>query len=291
MNNVQALIDDEQGARNRMDRSHVDSQDFIDPELPKGTFSNSAYNSYKICGYAYQLKYIDKQPWIGTTQMVRGSSVHKGVEQLLRDKIAGKKTPLAEGLATVAKDYDERSLTVKDWLDEKPGELKDRVLKLYEIYHTTVVDNLNPKAVELPFAVKVEGIPMTGFIDLITEDAAITVGGVAIDDAPKKHVIRDLKTSGKSWSEDQVNKSTQLTLYSHITGVPDVAIDLLLATKKPVFKSTPAKRVKRDAQVLMEDMHEVVDQIKKGNFPKTSIDNWACGERCPYWTQCRGRKY
>ena len=33
---------------------------FLDPRLPKGFFSNSQYNSWLICGKAYEFKYVQQ---------------------------------------------------------------------------------------------------------------------------------------------------------------------------------------------------------------------------------------
>jgi hypothetical protein len=264
---------------------------FSDPKLPKGVFSYSQYNAYKLCGEAYRRKYLEKKPWNGNVFTVRGKAIHSGIEHALREKMANRAVTLEEGLDAVRKDYDESSLQVEDWGETNPKELKGKVEELYKVWHRLALPVLNPRGVEVGFAAKVGDVPMTGYIDLITEDPAINVAGaVKHVDMPTKFVIHDTKTSEKSWSEDQVLKNPQLTLYSMVSGSPYVAIDLLLLVKQPTFKIMTATRGRQEAAVLTEDINDVAAAIKRGDFPKTQIDNWACGPRCQYWSECRGKK-
>lgn len=292
MSNVPTLLARESDAIARQKEAS-----FVDVYLPKKVFSFSQYNAYKICGEAYRRKYLDKVPWNGNNFTLRGSSVHKGVEIALKRKIERKLNPelapisLEEGIANVGADYDQRSLGVEDWGDDKPKELRAKVIQLYTLYHQTVLPTINPVGVETFFAEKVGGVPMTGYIDLLTEDPAVSLGPVSkSDDAPTKFVVHDLKTAKAKWSEDDVEKNPQLTLYAMVTGTPHISVDQLLLTKESRFVAMTATRTAQHAAVFTEDLVEVVESIKRGDFPKTSIDNWSCGPRCQYWKDCRGKK-
>jgi len=268
---------------------------FLDPKLPKGFFSNSQYNSWMICGKAYEFKYVQQ---IGTPDYAstsRGNAVHAGVEHVLKAKMAGAPVNVAEGNEVVSRTFDEKAKGVLDWGDEEPGKVKDLSLALFKAYTTYGLPKINPIAIEKGFAKKVGDVPMVGWIDLIDEQPAIRVPGMSADDAalaPKRLVVADLKTSKAKWSDKEVALDPQLTLYSHIEGTPDVRIDQLIAHKKaPTFLQAESTRAPRDAEILIDHVNEVAEFVRKGVFPKTEIDNWACNkDHCSFYHLCRGKK-
>lgn len=268
---------------------------FLDPKLPKGFFSNSQYNSWLICGKAYEFKYVQQISTPDYASTSRGNSVHAGVEHMLRAKLAKKPATVEEGLEVVSSTFDEKAKGVLDWGDEEPGKVKDTALKLFKAYTTYGLPKINPVAIEEGFAKKIGDVPMVGWIDLVDEQPALRVEGMSEEDAalaPKRLVTADLKTSKAKWSEKEVALDPQLTLYSFIKGTPDVRIDQLIDHKKaPTFLQAESTRTPRDAQILVEHVNEVADFVKKGIFPKTTIDNWACNkDHCSFYHLCRGKK-
>jgi hypothetical protein len=110
--------------------------------------------------------------------------------------------------------------------------------------------------------------------------------------APKRLVTADLKTGRAKWSENEVARDPQLTLYSHVEGSPYVRIDQLLTQKKgPTFLQAESTRTPQDAEVLVEHINQVAEFVRKGVFPMTQIDNWACNKQhCSFYHLCRGKK-
>jgi hypothetical protein len=109
--------------------------------------------------------------------------------------------------------------------------------------------------------------------------------------APKRLVTADLKTSKAKWSEKEVNLDPQLTLYSTSRARRTSRIDQLIDHKKaPTFIQAESKRTPKDAAILVDHVNEVADFVKKGIFPKTTIDNWACNkDHCSFYHLCRGK--
>jgi hypothetical protein len=101
----------------------------------------------------------------------------------------------------------------------------------------------------------------------------------------------DLKTSSSKWTAADVEKDTQLTLYSIVYSTPFVRIDNLVPLKAgPAFHRLEARRDLQAKKILIEDLEETTDLIKAGVFPKTQIDSWACSQKwCGYWSLCRGK--
>lgn len=268
---------------------------FLDPKLPKGFFSNSQYNSWLICGRAYEFKYVQQISTPDYASTSRGNAVHAGVEHMLRAKMAGTPAPLDQGIEVVSRTFDEKAKGVLNWGDEEPGKVKDLALNLFKAYTTYGLAKINPIAIEKGFAKKIGDVPMVGWIDLIDEQPAIPVAGMRPEDValvPKRHVTADLKTGKAKWSETEVAKDPQLTLYSHVEGTPDVRIDQLIAHKKaPIFLQAESTRTPRDAEILVEHVNEVAELVRKGVFPKTPIDHWSCNkDHCSFYHLCRGKK-
>ena len=268
---------------------------FLDPRLPKGFFSNSQYNSWLICGRAYEFKYVQQISTPDYASTSRGNAVHAGVEYALKAKMAGSAFTVDEGKEVVSKTFDEKAKGVLDWGEENPGKVKDLSIQLFNTYAIYALPKINPVAIEKGFAKKVGDVPMVGWIDLLDEQPSIPVKGMSPEDAalaPKRIVTADLKTGKAKWSDKEVALDPQLTLYSHVEGTPDVRIDQLIAHKKaPTFIQAESTRTPKDAEVLIDHVNEVAEFVKKGVFPKTTIDNWACNrDHCSFYHLCRGKK-
>jgi putative RecB family exonuclease len=256
---------------------------FADPGLPKGTFSASQYGLYKNCPKAYEFSYVEgiKQPPSGA--MFAGVTVHAGVEAALNFKKENdmRVPDLAQIHATLSDEFDKGKDDVVTWEDGlDAGTTKDKVLRLYRGYHTVVLPGTKPIAVEQAVIKRIGTVPTVGYLDSL--------------DAGKGFVeLVDVKSSKRAWSQADADKSPQMTLYSVATGIDAVRIDNLVARESG---STDCKQLSstRDAQAkrnLVEDYEETADLVKRGVFPKTTLDSWMCNEKwCGYYGMCRGRR-
>lgn len=256
---------------------------FADPKLPRGTFSASQYGLYKKCPKAYEFSYVDgiKNPPSGI--QLTGTTIHLGAETAHKHLMETQTPPTVEAVKAAMSDhFDVEQEAVASWEEGlDAGKTKDKAMRGYETYHAKALPTVRPMAAEQGFVKKIGVVPMTGFIDLI--------------DAPKpgQLVVADLKHGSASWSQDDVNKDPQFTIYSIVTGIGQVRVDNLVFKKAgPDFSQKTAPRDAQAQRILVEDLEETVDLVKRGVFPKTSIDSWACSEKwCGYWTMCRGRQY
>jgi hypothetical protein len=214
---------------------------------------------------------------------------------MLRAKLASKHTTVEEGREVVSKVFDEKAKGVVDWGEEEPGKIKDVAIRLFNTYATYGLPKVNPIGIEEGFAKKVGDVPMVGWVDLIDEQPAVVTANMAEEDAalaPTRLITADLKTGKAKWSEKEVALDPQLTLYSYVVGTPYVRVDQLIDHKKaPTFLQANSTRTPRDAEILVEHVNEVADFVRKGIFPKTHIDNWACDSgHCSFWDLCRGKR-
>ena len=255
----------------------------VDPILPGGAFSHSQYDAFKACARSYEFKYINNLRSPPSPAMARGTAIHAGVETALIAKKAGQ-TPAADAMLAVVSDaFDKAREPIEEWGEDDPGKLKDVALSLYRVYHLSALPRINPIEIEEPFVVKVGSITVRGIIDLIDHE---TDG----PGDPGRIVVADLKTSAAKWSQSDVDRDPQLSLYTAVKGQINARIDNLVSTKTPAYHRLTTVRGAKDHRNLTEDYEQTVDLIKKGVFPMTSMDSWKCTPKwCPYWGQCRGR--
>ena len=271
------------------------AQDFQDPEIPKGVFSFSQYNSYKICAKAYEFKYIDGTKVPAYASTTKGASVHSGIEFMLLAKKAGAPVTIEAGLGALEKTFTDEAKNVKDWGETPEGLIKDEAVAILKHFALYALPKINPIEIEKGFAKKVGDVPMIGWIDLVDEQPSIDVSKMAAEEAamaPKKRIVVDFKTGRAKWSTHELDKDPQLTLYSHVESTPYIRVDQLITKKKgPAYERGESTRTPRDAEILIEDINETVRYIKAGIFPKAPIDHWSCGpQHCSFWHLCRGKK-
>lgn len=261
---------------------------FADAGLPTGTFSHSQYSRFKICAKSYEFRYVQGLKVAPAVAMFRGTSVHAGAEAAHLHMIQHRAPPALEAMKEVVSGaFEKGKEEVTEWGEDKPGDVKDQSLKLYAKYHADNLPLLRPVAAEEGFAARIGTVPMTGYIDLLEQHS-----GFAKPAPSDPVIVVDLKTSSAKWSTSDVENDTQLTLYSIVKKASLVRIDNLVTLKAgPALHRLESTRTSRQQGVFVEDLEETADFVKRGVFPKASIDSWACSEKwCGYWKQCRGRR-
>lgn len=274
--------------------------DFKDPTLPSQVFSHSQYNSWLICGKAYEFKYVTKYATPEYVATANGSAVHSGIEHTLINKMGGKIVPIEEGLELISKIIDEKSKLIADWGvggDEEMSaeKLKSKAQRLFRAFYVNALPKINPVGIEKGFAKKLGDVPVIGYIDLVDEQPALVVPGMSPEEAanaPVKRVVVDFKTTRAKWSKAQLDSNTQLTMYAFVEGTPNVRIDQLVDLKGgPVYHRGESERNAVDAEVFVDHLNEVADFVRKGVFPMAQIGSWGCNkDHCSFWSLCRGKK-
>jgi hypothetical protein len=278
----------------------VSEDQFVDEGLPRKVFSNSQFNTYRKCPRQYMYAYIQeliKPPGIA---LIKGSSIHAGAEVVHLHTIkTGELMSLGEASQHVSETFDKESKKIEDWTldgeEVKPDFIKVRTISNFQVYYEKAVPKIKPVAAEKTFAVKIGTVPVVGVIDLI--DAV--PGEHTVDDDPEQpapdiEVVSDLKTTGRMWPEAKIRASTQITLYTMVERTTRGRFDFLLDQKSGThYKPKETVRTLTDKRLLVEDMEQVVDLIKKGNFPRCdpTLTNWVCTPKwCGYYNICKGPK-
>lgn len=254
----------------------------------KPHLSASSIGDYIDCGLLYKLGRIDKLPMEFRSDALEfGSQIHKVLEEHYRMKMEGK-LPSTKELHQIFEKYWREAAEGKEDIRYSEGKDFETFLlegkELLTVYRNKIPeDNFKIIGIEEPFSFTVEGcpVPIIGSVDLIEEDNGNTV------------IITDWKTSGRAYSNDEVDKNFQLTLYgmgAKANGYSDREIllkfDCLIKTRTPRFEQYYSSRTEEDEVRAVRKILEVFNGISRGVFvPNDSSSNWRC-KNCPYKKAC-----
>lgn len=209
-------------------------------ELKKSLhLSASSIGDYIDCGLLYKLGRIDKlQPEFKSDALEFGTAIHLVLGEFYRQKMVG----------TVLSIKELQDLFEKHWRANAEGRediqyaegknfetllLEGKELLTAYYYHNLNDGNYKIIGIEHAFSFTVEGcpVPVIGAVDLLEEDESGTI------------IITDFKTTGRSYSIDEVDRNFQLTIYQMAmkrNGYPDREIilrfDCLIKTKTKKFE-------------------------------------------------------
>ena len=205
----------------------------------KPHLSHSSINSYMECGLQYKFSKIDKlKPQFTSDNLVYGITVHRVLADFHQERLIGKLLS-ADDLCDLFGQYWKQAAENKEFIKYSKKNSYDSILSggkaLIAAYHRHLPKDLYTiVAIEEPFSITFDGldVPIIGVMDLVEEDSAGTI------------VITENKTSAKAYSNSQIDKNLQLTVYqiaARSNGYKDreilLRIDCLIKTQVPTFKS------------------------------------------------------
>lgn len=226
--------------------------------------------------------------------LATGISVHKAVEDNLKNKIESEGQLLArEQIATIADEEfrgiwqggmmltDDESVNVKKTL----GSAVDQTIALSLLHYDNLAPLIMPVAVEEKFVISMNDYPY----DLSGKK-----------DVREANAIRDTKTKAAS-PPDNAAHSLQMAMYamSEIVagrGLPKkVYLDFLVKTKTPkvvIREAVPDESWMNPLQRRIERAIEIIQAVKEGKvaFTPADTEHWCCSKKfcgyattCPYW--------
>lgn len=249
--------------------------------------SVSQLDMFTRCGEQYRRRYIEGEVVPPGISARIGSGVHKAAEANWREKMrTGKDMPLDAVLDCAAQAYDK---SLQDGVffapDELPGatlamaEGKDTAVSLATLFRQDLAPSVMPALVEEKIVLDLPGVdlPIVTILDLYTADKS----------------LRDLKTSGKKWSEDKAHASNQPTAYREAirqaTGEypAELLFDVLVSTKTPGLQTLTTRRNEQDTAILARKFQIMCASIGAGIFPPAQPDHWCCSMKfCGYFFTC-----
>jgi CRISPR/Cas system-associated exonuclease Cas4 (RecB family) len=252
--------------------------------------SHSQVAMFLRCGEQYRQRYIEDRVIPPAIAMIKGSAVHKGAELNWKQKIETK-TDLPKNdivdLAVIALEEkaredlflsDEEKTVGKDKL---VGAAKDSVVSIAGIYAESMAPTIQPLHSELLIDTNISGYAVKTIIDLVDD----------------KNIIRDMKVTGKSKSQSDVDSSLQLTFYAlawySMSGeIPGgLIIDNLVEKKTPEYKTISTARTDTDIFRAMRTIEQMAKALQSGVFLPPAEGAWVCSPKfCGYYGSCEYTK-
>jgi hypothetical protein len=254
--------------------------------LPRGHLSPSQLEMYLKCPMQYYWRHVEGRTDPPGIAQVAGLSGHKGVEVNNRHKQEhGEDLPASVVVECFSDHLSDTSKEIEDWEGETLDGTIKAVAPTLMNYMEDVAPPIQPVAVEQPFIIDIEGLPVVGFIDLQTSK------GLVVDyKFPKSRGSPFLK-------QYTVDTSPQLSTYAMATGKKRVGYVLMLREQVLKTKTNPAEarqmksaRKAGDLKYTRELYLQVARSISAGAFPLCSPMNFLCSSKyCGYWNRCRGK--
>lgn len=230
--------------------------------------STSSVTEYLRCHHRYFLGHVYRMRGAQSVPAAIGQAVHAGVEALHKGGI-----PMSPDSA-LRKAFDEEWDNVPFPWEEDPSVALADARKMLEVYKKEVLPRFHPTLVEAPFAVKVEGIIISGTIDAADVD------------------VHDTKTTagktinGRKPRFDPANYDMQLALYrlgyKGLTGTWPRRTVLDVLTRRGTYREVEREVSVRDA---LDVVGVVRDGIARGDFEPTGAMSGACNW-CAYAIRC-----
>lgn len=247
----------------------------------KKMLSISRMRTLILCPAKYFMKYEMGISVATTPSLYLGKVLHSCAEFVMKAKID---TKADMDLKKVLEVYDSNFSQMQkneevDFGEEDPGELKDDGIRLIEVYMKEVCNRIDPIEVESKFVIDFpdQSFGFTGLIDVIDRNG----------------MIRDLKSSRKSYSPDVIDEDFQLTGYSlayrYLHGNKNpagVAFDVLVRCKNPKSQLlTSGPRSEQQLNRFMKTMKAVSNTIDSANWYPCEQKIY-CGS-CSYAEHCK----
>lgn len=257
----------------------------------KPHISPSAIETYLRCGEAYRRQYVLHEPFPPNTGFVRGRAVHRAAEVNYKQKIESREDLDAKVMQEAAA-AEVHEIVATEGLSLLPeeatrglarvkGEIVDRAVALTRSVREHVAPKVQPVLVEQFVRIPLAGRPF----DLLGR----------LDVADDRDLVRDLKTSSRRKSQDELDRSPQLVFYHaafrHVTGRPaaGTVLDVLVETKTrtPAVQTLTGMPTEADRKVFLARLNAVVDGTARGAFPPAPVGAWWCSPRwCQWWGTC-----
>lgn len=254
--------------------------------------SHSFLSMLQRCGMQAKFRYLDGIKAPPGIRMIRGSAVDKSVTQNMRAKRDQKKMLSAEEIESITSDA--MDLGVADGLalteeEEEQGAqkvigaAKDSAIALAKLHAKAIAPRIEPDIIQAE-------IKSAKPIDLLNGKKLLTV----LDLTSKAGVVHDTKTSGKSKSQQEADRSQQLSIYSFSYYLAKgelptaVQLDALIEAKKgPHFQQIESQRTWPQINATLEAMGRAQKIFESGIFLPTNPENWWCSRKwCGYAQMC-----
>lgn len=238
--------------------------------------SHSSMGLYQLCGKRWQFKYIHGLAESTTDALDTGKAFHAAVAAYLTRKWEFGEAE--EGAMTAAREaFDASAITASSEKFDLWRAAIDRDDVTEMLAGLTPAEDSSGAIVERRVQYQIDGmtVPIMGFIDMIARDGAIV----------------DFKTSSKAWTTQQHDETVQLHFYHAAAASMGLPVGDLLrhVIIHPKGIQTFECHFQPEKYAFLEHVARDVDHgVSFGFFPRNPKSCFAWGQRCPFWSECRG---
>lgn len=256
----------------------------------KPHLSSSSIQMLFRCGEQYRRRYVDGDKMPPGVAMLIGRGVDQSVDANLQNVINigfPMSGHMVENIArdAIVREWESGEVSLTD--EERyigsqkiKGAAIDDTVALAMKHYSVVAPQIEPASVQKFWRVELKNFPF----DL--------VGRIDIEET--SGTVRDTKTSIKSPSEEEADRSLQLSFYSLKRKVVDGAfpnkltLDYLVRRKsgpKVVIQETV--RDQQDMEILLRRVEVAAEAIESQRFLPTNESNWWCSKTwCGFYGSC-----
>jgi hypothetical protein len=249
-------------------------------KLPE--YHQSSLGMFLKCPKQYMFRYMMNLVLPPKAALTVGSAVDCGSTFNFKQKIESKTDLKVDDVLDVySTEFDKRAPETI-WDGENSDKQKDLGAKLVKLHHEVAAPKIQPVAVQESFRIETDaGYAIAGTLDLRDENK----------------IVRDTKTSSKSYSEDAVSDSIQAAMYDFASEVKNgekpegFAFDVLVKTKEPKYQEVRGVVSQAQRERLFESINIMHKQIQRGEFQYAPEGAWWCSKDwCGYYSMCKGKK-
>lgn len=236
--------------------------------------SASQISMYQRCPRQWAYRYVLGVKIPPSGALINGSGVHMAAEQGMLDKLDNGANPDPDQSAGIAHDYVIDACKDGEVMlspDEQPGEIADKSARMASTWASDAAPNVTPVDVEATIDTVISGIPVTGRLDVITEDSVI-----------------DWKTASRSPTKSDLENSIQTQIYQTMTAMPMRYVHLVdkKAGVEVVESEIAAPDLKAQQAQTESTVAGVASGMALGVWPRNR-QGWHCSSRwCGYYDRC-----
>jgi len=252
--------------------------------------SGSSLSTFLRCGKQWEYAYVLNVKRPPNIRQLVGLATHEAIEVDMRHKLEARENLPIDDIVDAYSDAFDRDAPGVEPDDEEQdlGSAKDSGVSLVRIHREHVGATVQPVLVEEQVQFEVNGIPFSGYLDLVDEDEN----------------IRDTKTSARKL--DPENYRLTMTGYAigfRQMGVEQgidynetiengIVLDGLIRTKKPYYQREELTIDQNDIRRFASVVETVNAAINEGTFIPNGLVSGACGwcgyaDICPAYRSSR----
>jgi hypothetical protein len=251
--------------------------------------SPSQIDMYLRCGEQWRRRYLCGEVIPPGIALIKGSAVHKAAEVNFEQKIASRTDLPLTQLCEAAAEHVDATIR-KDGLFLTPeeetigaqkviGQIKDSAVTMTGAFVRGIAPRIQPAMVEKFITIPIPNCShdLLGRLDIATEGDEVV----------------DLKTSSRKKTQEDIDRSDQLTFYDaafeYETGRPckGLSLEVVIETKIPTTQTLRSTRGPKDRGILVAKINTILAGVKAGVFLPAASGAWCCSPRfCGYWHTC-----